>query len=126
MSIKINFALNRHKKSINGSKILFLGVAYKNDIDDERESPALKVIDEVAKKLGVIMYHDPYISNIITPAGRKFHSVDLTDDLLKLVDCVIFTTNHSCFDVRNIVARAKLIVDLRNVVNIKSDKVFSL
>jgi UDP-N-acetyl-D-glucosamine dehydrogenase len=126
MSIKINFALNRHKKAINGSKILFLGVAYKNDIDDESESPALKMIDEVAKKFGLIMYHDPYISDIITPAGRRFHSVDLTNDLLESVDCVVFTTNHSCFDVQNIVNKAKLIVDLRNAVNIQSDKVFRL
>jgi UDP-N-acetyl-D-glucosamine dehydrogenase len=69
MSIKINTALNRHKKSINGSKILFLGVAYKADIDDERESPALHVIDEVCKKLGDVMYHDPHVPHIVTEEG---------------------------------------------------------
>ncbi|MCE9599623.1 MAG: nucleotide sugar dehydrogenase [Spirochaetia bacterium] len=63
MMIKINTALNRQKKSLNGSKILFLGVAYKPDIDDERESPALKIIDEVVKKGAVVLYHDPNNAN---------------------------------------------------------------
>jgi UDP-N-acetyl-D-glucosamine dehydrogenase len=64
MTIKITTALNRHRKALNGSRILFLGVAYKPNIDDERESPALKIIDEVFKKGGEVMYHDPFISEI--------------------------------------------------------------
>jgi UDP-N-acetyl-D-glucosamine dehydrogenase len=114
MTIKINSALNRQKKSINGSRILFLGVAYKPDIDDERESPALKIMDEVAKKWGTVMYHDPYIPAVHTPEGRSFESVELTDELIEGVDCVVFVTNHSVFDVRNIVDKARLVVDLRN------------
>ena len=122
MSIKINTALNRHKKSVNGSKILFLGVAYKADINDERESPALHVIDEVCKKLGDVMYHDPYIPHITTEEGRKFNSVELTDELLSSVDCVVITTNHKAFDVKRIVEKAKLIVDLKNLTSGIHDK----
>ena len=95
MSVKIKFALNRKKKSVNGSSILFLGVAYKPDINDERESPVLKVMDEVARKLGNVMYHDPYIPWVTTEEGREYTSVQLYDDLIEQVDCVVFATNHS-------------------------------
>jgi UDP-N-acetyl-D-glucosamine dehydrogenase len=112
--VKINFALNRQKKAVNGSKILFLGVAYKADINDERESPALKVIDQTARKLAEVMYHDPYIPEITTEEGRMFKSPPLTDELVKNADCVVFVTAHSCFDVPGIVKNAKLVVDFRN------------
>lgn len=128
MTIKINSALNRHKKSINGSKILFLGVAYKPNIDDERESPALKIIDEAAKKYGIVMYHDPFIPEVKTEEGREFKSVDLTDELLESMDCVVVTTNHRDFDMKRIVDKAKLIVDLRNAtrgIN-APDKIYKL
>ncbi|MBN2038724.1 MAG: nucleotide sugar dehydrogenase [Spirochaetes bacterium] len=128
MTIKINSALNRQKKAINGAKVLFLGVAYKPDIDDERQSPALKIMDEVAKKNGIVMYHDPYIPEITTDEGREYKSLDLTDSLLKEVDCVVFTTNHSDFDVKNIVAKAGIIVDLRNATDgiVDGDKIYKL
>ncbi len=126
MLIKINTALNRHKKSVNGSRILFLGVAYKADIDDERESPALKLIDEVAKKGADVVYHDPYVSHIQTPESRRLEGAPLTDTLIDSADCVVFTTNHSVFDVKAIVERARLIVDLRNAVRFPSDKVYKL
>ncbi len=122
MSIKINTALNRHKKSINGSKILILGVAYKADIADERESPALHIIDEVCKKMGDVMYHDPMIPEITTEEGRKFKSVELTDTLLSSVDCVVLTINHKAFNIKNIVNKAKLIVDLKNATTGIDDK----
>jgi UDP-N-acetyl-D-glucosamine dehydrogenase len=128
MSVKINFALNRQKKAVNGSTILFLGVAYKPDINDERESPVLKVMDEVARKLGNVIYHDPYIPNVTTEEGRVFSSVELSDHLIKQVDCVVFATNHSVFDIKNIVDKAKLIVDFRNATKgiISSKKIFKL
>lgn len=126
MQIKISTALNKQKKPINGSKILFIGVAYKPNIDDPRESPALKVIDEVVKKGGEIIYHDPYIDECITPKGHKFSSLALTGELLSTADCVVLTTNHDCFDVDFIVKQSKLIVDLRNMVKEKSDKVYKL
>jgi len=106
--------LNRHKKSINGSKILFIGVAYKPDISDERESPALKIMDEIAKKNGIVSYHDPYIPEVITDEGIEYSSVDLTDDIIADADCLVFTTNHSVFNINDIVDKAELVVDLRN------------
>ncbi|MCX6222403.1 MAG: nucleotide sugar dehydrogenase [Bacteroidia bacterium] len=126
MTLKIASALNRQQKAINGSKILFLGVAYKPDINDERESPALKIIDEVAQKGGIIHYHDPYIPTIATTRGLHFNSAPLTSELLQQSDCVVITTSHSVFDIDDILKNAKLIVDLRNAVKIASDKVYKL
>jgi UDP-N-acetyl-D-glucosamine dehydrogenase len=126
MTIKINTALNRQKKSINGSKILFLGVAYKADIDDERESPALKVMDEVSIKGGEVYYHDPFISKVTTEHGKEYFNTLLTKELLENMDAVVFTTNHSVFDVIWIVEHSKIVVDLRNAVKFNSDKVYKL
>jgi len=125
MSIKINTALNRHQKSINGSKILFLGVAYKPNIDDERESPAIKIIDEIAKKGGLVSYHDPYIESIKTQENI-YHSVKLTKEILNGSDCIVITTNHADFDIDFIVENSKLIVDLRNATKEKSQKIYKL
>lgn len=129
MMNKIAYALNRQKKALNGSTVLFLGVAYKPDIDDARESPALLVMEQVAKKGANVIYHDPYISHVRDEKGKEYDSVELTDELLEKADCVVFTTNHSCFDVKHIVEKAKLVVDTRNVVKdvaIENDKVFKL
>lgn len=126
---KIAFALNRHKKAMNGSKILFLGIAYKPNIDDARESPALLVMEQVAKKGSIVMYHDPYISEVTDEHGNHYVNSQINDDILSHVDCVVFTTNHKCFDVESIVDKAKLVVDTRNAVksvNIETDKVFKL
>ena len=114
---------------MNGSTILFLGVAYKPDIDDARESPALLVMEQVAKKGAKVLYHDPYISSVRDENGKVWKGVKLTDKLLKEVDCVVFTTNHSCFDVKHIVDTANLVVDTRNAVKdiaIENEKVFKL
>ena len=129
MMNKIAFALNRHKKPMNGSTILFLGVAYKPDIDDARESPALEVMSLVAHKGAKVLYHDPYIPEVVDEHGRHWQGVELSDDLLVSADCVVFTTNHSCFDVDHIVEKAQLVVDMRNAVkrvSIEDGKVFKL
>jgi len=126
MTLKIASALNRNKKSINGSTILFLGVAYKPDIDDERESPALKIIDEVAQKGGDIHYHDPYVPTLETTRGLKYQSEALTSELLQESDCVVITTRHSAFNMDWIQKNARLIVDLRNAVKESSAKVYKL
>ena len=126
MMVKISSALNRQKKAVNGSNILFLGVAYKPDIDDERESPALKIMDEVAQKGGVVYFHDPYISSVKTPEGRSFRGTDLTDDVLNNCDCLVITTNHKSFDIEQIVNKVKLVVDLRNAVKNATEKVVKL
>lgn len=125
MVIKISTALNRHKKSINGSKILILGVAYKPDIDDERESPALKIIDEIAKKGGIVSYYDPYIPSVNTE-DSTYKSINLTKETLNEYDCVVITTNHTSFDIVFIVANSKLIVDLRNATKESSPNIYKL
>ncbi|MFV0592202.1 MAG: nucleotide sugar dehydrogenase [Draconibacterium sp.] len=126
MTLKITSALNRQKKAINGSKILFLGVAYKPDVADDRESPALKIMEEVVKKGGEVSYHDPYISEIKMGKQSRYCSVELSDEALKQADCVVITTNHSNFDAAFIEKHSKLIVDLRNMIKEASDKVYKL
>jgi UDP-N-acetyl-D-glucosamine dehydrogenase len=126
MYIKIATALNRHKRAVNGSNILFIGVAYKPNIDDARESPALEIMDITAHKSGDVRYHDPYISEVITNEGRKFYSVDLSAEALAKADCVVLTTNHKDFNVEFIKQHSGLIVDLRNMVENSSKKVFKL
>ncbi len=129
MMSKVAFALNRHEKPIKGSKILFMGVAYKPNIDDSRESPALLLMEEVARKGGVVSYHDPYIPEVKDDHGNSYTGVELTDEVISSADCVVFTTNHSVFDVDYIVDKAKLVVDTRNAVkrvHIEDAKVFKL
>jgi len=126
MTLKIASALNRQQKSVNGSKILFLGVAYKPNIGDERESPALKIMDEVAQKGGIIHYHDPHVPMIATARGLSFGSAPLTAQLIQQSDCVVITTNHAVFDIDWVVENARLIVDLRNAVKVASEKVYKL
>ena len=126
MVIKISTALNSHKKPINGSKILFLGVAYKPNIDDARESPALEIIDMVAKKGAIVSYTDPFIPQARTPHGQSMDSIELTAEALLDADCVVITTNHSAFKPEFITRHARLIVDLRNVIKESSDHVFKL
>ena len=126
MYIKIATALNSQKKAVNGSNILFLGVAYKPNIDDERESPALEIMDITAHKGGNVIYHDPYIPHVRTNEGRTFDSIDLTKETLENADVVVLTTNHKDFDVEFIKKHAKLIVDLRNMVKDKTNRVFKL
>ena len=126
MYIKISTALNRHKKAVNGSTILFMGVAYKPNINDERESPALEIIDIVAHKGGNVQYHDPFIAKATTHEGRSYQSTELTAEALAAADCVVLTTNHKVFDMGFVKEHAKLIVDMRNMIEESSDKVYKL
>jgi len=126
MYIKIATALNRHKKAVNGSEILFLGVAYKPNIDDARESPALEIMDLTTHKGGVVSYHDPYIPQVRTNEGRSFNSMELTEKTLKQADCVVLTTNHDSFDMEFILKHAGLIVDMRNMLKDASENVYKL
>lgn len=129
MMNKIAYALNRRGKPLNGSTILFLGVAYKPDIDDPRESPALLVMEQVTRKGAKVIYHDPHIPSVTDEHGRQWTGTELTDEVIASADCVVFTTNHSCFDVPHIVEKADLVVDTRNAVKavrIEDGKVFKL
>jgi UDP-N-acetyl-D-glucosamine dehydrogenase len=129
MMNKISFALNRHKKAMNGSTVLFLGIAYKPDIDDARESPALLIMEQMVRKGANVLYHDPYVPEVVDEHGVSYKSVELTDEILSNADCVVFTTNHKCFNVEDIVNKAQLVIDTRNAVvnvTIESEKVFKL
>jgi UDP-N-acetyl-D-glucosamine dehydrogenase len=112
---KIQDALNQHRKAVNGSHILVLGVAYKRDIDDLRESPALDIIRLLEDKGANVDYHDPYVPEIREDGQSRAHKgVDLTEQLLRSVDCVVITTDHSVVDYEMVVRNAHMIVDTRN------------
>jgi len=119
--------LNKNKKALNGAKVLLLGVAYKNDIDDYIESPAFKVIELLEKNGADLMINDPYCP-ISKYKGKTYNSVDWTE-VIDDSDIVIITTNHSCYDYETIVTRAKVVYDTRNatknVVN-NREKIYKL
>lgn len=122
---KIMKALNDFGKSLKGSRILILGVAYKKDVDDARESPAAKVISLLLKENARITYHDEYIPEfkIHTPQIIILNSVSLTDELIESADCIVILTDHSNIDYERVVQKAKIIVDTRNATrNIRSDR----
>jgi len=118
-------ALNDRNKSIKGAKILILGVAYKKDVDDARESPALAIMDLFQKKGATILYHDPFISTL--PTFRKYHfklnSSPLNKPFLQRLDAVVVVTDHSQVDYAWVVKHAPLVIDTRNVTkNVKKWK----
>ncbi len=106
-------ALNQHSKSLRGSHILILGVAYKKDVADMRESPAIRIIELLEKDGATVSYHDPHVP-AFEEAGLKLSSVELTEEALSQADCVLIVTDHSVFDYANIVRQAQLVVDTRN------------
>lgn len=113
---KIARALNDQGKPIKGSRILLLGIAYKADINDERESPALKVFELLEAAGGIVEYHDANVP-IVKPHAffsRQIRSVELTIDCLNESDCVVITTGHSHIDYQFIVQNSPLVVDTRN------------
>ncbi len=112
---KVQGALNQHRKAVNGSRILVLGVAYKRDIDDVRESPALDIIRLLEDMGAQVEYHDPYVPEIREDGHSRAHkSVELTEQTLRNADCVVITTDHQSVDYGAVVKHAKLIVDTRN------------
>ena len=117
-------ALNRHKKSVNGARVLVLGVAYKKDIDDLRESPSLTIIELLQKDGAQVSYHEPYFPFI--GKGRKYDLQMKCAELKDLgqYDCVVIVTDHSDYDYPSIVHDAKLVVDTRNATRgIESPKI---
>lgn len=120
----VSTALNDVKKAVNGSKILILGVAYKKDIDDMRESPALSIIDLLRSRGAELYYHDPFVVEVtfdhaytIGDAEPLYNS-ELTDELVKSSDCVIICTEHSTVDYHRVCELAPLIVDTRNALSL--------
>ncbi|HYP01113.1 MAG TPA: nucleotide sugar dehydrogenase [Pyrinomonadaceae bacterium] len=114
--------LNDERKALKGSRVLLLGAAYKKDINDVRESPALSIIDRLRAKGADVSYHDEYIPEIrfddahTEASGEPLQSIALTDDELKAADCIVIVTDHSTVDYRRVCTLAKLIVDTRNAL----------
>jgi len=114
---RVGKALNDRSKSIRGSKILVLGVAYKKDVDDVRESPALEIMEILQHNGAVLSYSDPYIPRLHKMRAYDFSnmsSLELTEDLLKSQDLVLITTDHTNIDYQRVVDHAPLVVDTRN------------
>ncbi len=123
---KVIAALSDIGLSASRSRVLVLGVAFKKDIDDIRSSPAIKVIELLKPKVKSLDYHDPFVPSF-SEHGLAMKSVPLTSARLRSADCVLITTNHSCFDYREIVEKAKLVVDTRNATQgIRSKKIVKI
>jgi UDP-N-acetyl-D-glucosamine dehydrogenase len=105
--------LNRFSKSIRGSKVLILGVAYKKNVSDCRESPALDVMRMLSEKGAILSYNDPFVPTL-RMNGKTLKSVELTSVNIESQDCIIILTDHSAYDFRRIMAASKLVVDTRN------------
>ena len=112
---KVALALNDEYKAMKGSSILVLGVAYKPNIGDVRESPAIDVIDLLEERGAVVSYHDPYVADFVA-ANTSFHTIELTAQALQQADCVVIVTNHASYDWAFITQHARLIVDSRNAI----------
>jgi UDP-N-acetyl-D-glucosamine dehydrogenase len=124
---KITDALNEQSKSVRGSRLVILGVAYKPNIDDVRESPALDIIELLRQKGADIVYHDPYVPSIRLD-GHHLESCDYSPQLLADADCVVIVTNHSWYNWHEVAEKSKVVVDTRNALAAykDSERVFSL
>lgn len=107
-------ALNGQRKAINGAKVVLLGVAYKPDVDDYRESPVFKVIELLQADGAEVITVDPHVGAFEDHHGHHFHTTPLSDALLADADCVVIITDHSAFDYAQIVERSRAVVDTRN------------
>jgi UDP-N-acetyl-D-glucosamine dehydrogenase len=120
----VAIGLNQHKKAMNGSRILMLGMAYKKDIDDLRESPSLTVIELLREQGAEVLYNDPYFPTV--GRGRHYNlnmtCTPLTN--LEQYDCVLIMTDHSDYNYQEIVNQSQLVVDSRNATKgIQSAKI---
>jgi len=116
---KIIDALNRFKKSVNGAKVLILGVAYKKDISDVRESPAIDILQLLSKKGAKLSYCDPHVP-VLDEHGMRMKAEPFSAATLRKADCVVVVTDHSDFDYRLVARESKVIVDARNALKGKN------
>lgn len=121
----ITKGLNGHRKPVNGSKVLIMGVAYKRDIDDMRESPALAIIEKLQALGAEVSFHDPYVPAVhLEGNGRHLNGIGLSLEVVSDADCVVIVTNHSNIDYGWIAEHAKLVVDTRNTTRDLRDERF--
>ena len=119
-------SLNERGKGIEGSKVLILGISYKKDVDDQRESPSLKLIDLFQKKGAKVSYHDPYASQTTEYRAYpdlKMKSIELSEKELNSYDVVVIATDHSSYDYKWIASNSSLVIDTRNAVGKKRNNV---
>jgi UDP-N-acetyl-D-glucosamine dehydrogenase len=109
--------LNDRKKAVNGSRIHILGVAYKRDVSDVRESPAIDILGLLSEMGADVSYSDPHVDRLDVPGRRTLESVEPTDELLRRVDCAVIVTDHAGFDYKRIVNAAPLVFDARNATH---------
>jgi UDP-N-acetyl-D-glucosamine dehydrogenase len=112
---RVGDALNDQGKPLRGARILVLGAAYKRDVADTRESPALKVIAKLQQKGALVCYHDPLVPEV-NGTGEALRSVPLTPQEMEESDCAVVITDHSSLPYRELVRRCRLIVDTRNAL----------
>ncbi len=123
---KVVDALSDHQmKAVRGSRILVLGVAYKPDVSDVRESPALDVIHLLQTRGAEVSYHDPFVADL-TADGVALRTIELSDAALESADCVVIITHHRVYDWARVAAHSRLIVDTRNAITQRLDKVVGL
>jgi UDP-N-acetyl-D-glucosamine dehydrogenase len=123
---KISEALNEQRRSFNGATVLILGVAYKSNVGDVRESPALDIIQDLLARKAVVLYNDEYVPSL-TVRNSILHSQSLSSGLLQAADCVVIVTDHSYYDTDWIIREARCIVDTRNMTKGYNDeKIFRL
>ena len=121
----VSEALNHRQQCLQGSRILILGIAYKKDVDDLRESPALRIMELLTERGARVDYHDPYFPRLHKMRRYDFRlsSIDLTPEALSGYDAVLIATNHSSYDYDSIVRNARLVVDTRNATcNVRQNR----
>ncbi len=107
--------MNEHEKSLKGSKILGLGVAYKPETNDIRESPALEVLRGLHEQGALVYYSDHYVPSVVLN-GKSANSVNLSPEIIRFMDCVVILTDHSTFNSPMIATNSSLILDSRNML----------
>jgi UDP-N-acetyl-D-glucosamine dehydrogenase len=112
---KVVRALNDDRKAVNGSRILVLGVAYKPNVKDVRESPALDIIALLHAMGAEVAYHDPHVPDL-DEGELKLTSVELTSPELQRADCVVIVTNHKSLDIPMVLGHSNVVVDTRNAI----------
>ncbi len=112
---RVSQSLNRRGRAVMGSKVLVLGVAYKAEIDDTRESPSLDIMETLRERGAKIHYSDPFVPRL-SFAGRALKSVALTPDNLRRYDCLVIATAHKAFPYASILRHGKAVVDTRNAL----------
>jgi UDP-N-acetyl-D-glucosamine dehydrogenase len=120
--------LNERKKPLKGSRVLIVGIAYKKDVNDVRESPALEIVSVLRNRGAIVCYHDPYVSKV-NVNGEVLQSVPLTGKKVSGADCVAIVTDHRSIDYNLLVSNAALILDTRNAlrdIKGKRDKIVKL